>query len=353
MARIHIVLVNWNGYRDTIECLESLLRLHDNDFSITVCDNGSTDRSIDKLRSWLSDGATIPLNRSEAVWANLQPERQHKPSYQVVTSKDALVSAGAPLITIVQAGENLGFAGGNNVGIRRALSDPECELVWLLNNDTVVGPNGLSALKVIMDQESDLAICGSTLLFYHNPSVVQALGGSFNLAIARGSHVGHLTSANTLPRRLEVERQMAYVIGASMMVRRAVFARTGGLSEDYFLYFEEQDLAAQLLNGERQGWAAESVIFHKEGGSIGTSSVSRPSDTSLYYLYINTLRFYRKLHPWLLPIAFARLAREALGAMRREDGNAIRLAWMAAVDFLIGRKRRGSINLNARKVAYR
>jgi GT2 family glycosyltransferase len=128
-----------------------------------------------------------------------------------------------------------------------------------------------------------------------------------------------------------------------MFVRRAVFARTGGLSEDYFLYCEELDLARQLLPGEAQGWAPDAVVFHKEGGSIGTSSISRPSDTSLYYLQVNTLRFYRKFHAWLLPLGFLRIAREAFTAFRKRDHAALRVAQLAVVDFITGVKRTGAI----------
>lgn len=341
MALVHIVLVNWNGWRDTVECLESLLRVRGGDFCITVCDNGSTDGSIDKIEAYLAGALELPTP-SSAVWSRLAGARQGQPGW-VRVGADGLGAGGSALITIVDGGENRGFAGGNNIGVRRALADPECEFVWLLNNDTVVTAGALDALLQAMATRAELTICGSTLLFYHQPEIVQGVGGWYNLAIARGGHLGHLAAAGALPARDAVEEQLAYVMGASMFVRRAVFERTNGLSEDYFLYCEELDLARQLLPAERQGWAPDSVVYHKEGGSIGTSSIARPSDTSLYYLQLNTLRFYRKFHPLLLPIAFLRLARDAMNAALRQDYAALGITRLAVGDYLMGRRRTGAI----------
>jgi GT2 family glycosyltransferase len=300
MALVHVVIVNWNGWGDTVECLNSLLELDWADVQITVCDNGSEDGSVGKVVEWLA----------------AHPRRG----------------------VIVESGKNLGFAGGCNVGIARALADAECRYIWLLNNDTVVTLGALTALVALMEAEPEVAVCGSTLLYHHRPEMVQGLGGWFNPWIGRGGHLGQNGPAGALPSRGEIEGRLDYVIGASMLVRRTVFERIGGLSEDYFLYFEELDLARRLLVGERQAWAPESVVYHKEGRSIGSSSLGRPSDTSLYYLQVNLLRFYRLYHPWLLPIALARLVREAV-----RDRKALAVSWLALRGFVTGKHRVGPL----------
>lgn len=300
MALVHVVIVNWNGWVDTVECLDSLLELDWMDVQITVCDNGSEDGSVGQLADWFA----------------AHPGR------------------GA----VIETGKNLGFAGGCNVGIARALADAECRYIWLLNNDTVVTPGALTALVTLMEAEPDIAACGSTLLYHYRPEMVQGLGGWFNPWIGRGGHLGQNGSADALPSRAEIEGRLDYVIGASMLVRRAVFERIGGLLEDYFLYFEELDLARRLLAGERQAWAPDSVVYHKEGRSIGSSSLGRPSDISLYYLQVNLLRFYRRYHPWLVPIALARLVREAV-----RDRKALTVSWLALRDFATGKRRVGPL----------
>jgi len=344
LSRVHIVLVNWNGWRDTVECLESLFRLPENEFRVTVCDNGSTDNSLAHLVAWLEGDETAP-DGAEQVWSKLEPKRHRAPSYRVVTSSDAVDPQDSPLVTIVDGQWNAGFAAGCNIGVRRALADPECGFIWLLNNDTVVTPGALRALRTVMDQEPDVAVCGSTLLYYDSPDTVQGLGGQFFMDKARGVHIGNRQRLADLPSRAEIEKQLSYVIGASMFVRRSLFERTGGLSEDYFLYFEEIDLATRLLHNERNAWAPESVVFHKEGRSIGSNWALRPSDTAIYYISVNTLRFYRKFHFRLLPLAFARLVRESFEALRRRDWGAIRIAMLATADFVLGVRRTGAVGI--------
>src|SRR5690606_5006085 len=82
-----------------------------------------------------------------------------------------------PLV-LVRTGANLGFAGGNNVGLGYALARPDVDAVWLLNNDTVVHPEAARALIEIMARDPGIGICGSTLLYYDRPELVQALGGA-------------------------------------------------------------------------------------------------------------------------------------------------------------------------------
>ncbi|WP_425992866.1 glycosyltransferase family 2 protein [Brevundimonas sp. TWP2-3-2] len=339
-VRTHIVMVNWNGATDTIECLESLLRLQ-GDFAVTVCDNGSTDGSIDKIVAW-AQGPAPAADWSQRM-AHMGPRRLRQPTFRLLTTGDSVQAGPPPVITILDTGANLGFAGGNNAGIRLALADEGCAYIWLLNNDTVVDPQALLALLARM-QDTAVAVCGSTLLFYDDPGTVQALGSAFDLGRALGRPIGLGVSATSLPGQAEVELQMAYVVGASLLTRREVMARTGGLCEDYFLYFEEIDLSRRLAPGEGLGWAPQSVVYHKEGGSIGTSSRGRSSPTSVYYLRVNLLRFYQRYHPALLPVAFARIAREAFLDFSNRDTPALNASALAVGDFLCGRRRVGPIS---------
>lgn len=337
-------MVNWNGWSDTIECLESLFRLADKNFHITVCDNGSKNRSLEHIVSFL-EGKTDIQGRNEEVWSKLEFASDHSRSYRIISPSDDASCDSPPLVTLVKGAQNVGFAAGCNVGIRLALKDPDCEYVWLVNNDTVVDPNALSALQDLMEKEPEVAVCGSTLLYYGSPDTVQGLGGHFSLIKASGFHIGASRGVADLPSRAEVEMNLSYVIGASMLVRRAVFERTGGLSEDYFLYYEELDLARSLSKTERLAWAPESVVYHKVAQSFGPQSMKRPSDTSLYYRFVNVLRVYRKFHFWMLPIAFARIALEATKAATKRDWAAVRIAGRAAADFVFNVRHTGAVKL--------
>jgi len=203
---------------------------------------------------------------------------------------------------LLQTGSNSGFAAGNNAGLRVALSDPNFEYAWLLNNDTVVHPKALSAMVNRMEARPDAGICGSKLLYYNRPEEVQALGGSsYNLWTARVHHLGAGPMSSQLPREESVEANMKYVVGASMLVRKFFLERVGLMNECYFLYFEEIDWATRARGKWRLVVSLDSVVFHKEGGSIGTvrQSALQPIKTE-YYATRNRILFTRKFYPFAL-----------------------------------------------------
>lgn len=332
-SRTHIILVNWNGAADTIACLEALLRL-EGDFTVTVCDNGSTDGSVARIEAWANSWETrVPTGPAEA---SMTGPCLRSPTVRTVDPSASSAQEPPVFLTIIEAGENLGFAGGNNLGIRLALRDPDCEYIWILNNDTVPAPDALSVLITRMEDPT-VAVCGSTLIYHDEPDRVQALGGRHFLLRARGEPIGAGLNIRDLPDQATVEAELDYVVGASLFTRKSVLARTGGLSEAYFLYFEELDLARRLAPGERLGWAPQSIVYHKEGASIGTSSRARPSATSAYYLRQALLRFYAIHHPLLLPFAMARVARETINDLLRADGAAVAATLRAVRDVSLKR----------------
>ncbi|WP_332699058.1 glycosyltransferase family 2 protein [Devosia sp.] len=302
---IAIVIVNYNGWRDTIECLDSLSRLEGGDWRIIVVDNGSHDGSVKQLEDWGASTAAAlhVLDSSESV--------------------HALPRAG---VTLIGSNDNLGFAGGNNVGIRHALNDPACTHVWLLNNDTVVEKSAGLALLHRIQSDDRVGIVGSTLAYYHQPDRLQGVGFAYNIYAATGRQLGHMRMVTDLPAQMEVEAQMTYVIGASMMVSRAFLEAVGFMSERYFLYFEELDWAVRARGKYRLAWAPASLVYHKEGGSIGTSTTSRPSDLSTFYMTRNLPVFYWTFFPALMPVAIARLAFNMFRFVLRRDW----AAWTAA-----------------------
>ena len=338
MARTYVILVNWNGHADTIECLESLLRSEERDVAVVVVDNGSSDGSVAAIRAW-ADGAPFAVPEGP-VWAALPPDRARDPDLRIVAGGEAPVPDGSWL-TVIEAGENLGFAGANNLGMAFAARDAGMRYLWVLNNDTVVRPDALSRLVAHADAHAGQGIVGATLLYYHRPDIVQGLGGWARPSRALAGHIGFGLAADHLPDAAEIEARLAYVMGASMFVRRETYEATGGMSEAYFLYFEEIDWAKRLPAGVSQGVCTAAIVYHKEGGTIGTSSVARPSDTSLYYQSVNTLRFFARHERRHLPVAAARLVYNMLRSARERDWKAVTVGARALADWSIGRRRRG------------
>ena len=225
MVRVGIVIPNWNGRSDTLACIAALRTLAYDNTHVIVVDNGSTDDSVAAIRSAYPD------------------------------------------VTVVELERNLGFAGGSNRGIEAAL-ESGAELVWLLNNDTLPDPNALTALVAEMERQPRVGLVGSVLRYAHAPDTVQAWGGG-RIDWRIGIPV-HCRNAADFARA-------DYIVGASLLVRRAVFEEIGMLDEGFFLYWEDADFA---LRARAAGWgiavAADSVVLHKEGASA-SGGARRPS----------------------------------------------------------------------------
>ena len=282
---IVMIVLNWNGAADTIACLESLALLEGGLPKIIVCDNASSDDSWVRLQAYIDNQTTL----------NIQ---------------------------LVQTGSNLGFAGGNNVGLRLALSDPEMQFAWVLNNDTEVAPGALAYLLAYMNAHPDVGICGSTLLYADDPSLIQAVGGQYNPWLGTSKHVlGHQKFSQAICESVNPDT-FDYVVGAAMFVRRAALERVGLLNEDYFLYCEEIDWATRMkrqMPQMRLGYAPASLVYHKEGASTGAND--RQGKTYRYfadYFFITSrLKFARKHYPLHSLVVQASMLLVTLNRMRR------------------------------------
>jgi GT2 family glycosyltransferase len=309
-----VVLLNWNGAEDTIECVNSLLQMRNQDFFIVLCDNKSADGSFETLRQW--GESTFGL--TFAIWTlGDEPARKAR-------------------IILIQTGDNLGFAGGCNVGIRYALLHPSVQFLWLLNNDTVVDEDSLGLQIQRMEATPKVGILGSTLIFFHEPDQVQASGGyDFNFWTARVLIPFADLTLSSLPSEAAMEERLMYISGASMFVRRSFVEEIGLLNEQYFLYFEEVDWATRAKGRFALGYCAASRILHKEGSSIGSHrSVERRSGFSERYLSRNRVLFIRSYFPcrlvvclsWILAVGVARL-------LTGRAGGALNL-WKGSLDGL-------------------
>lgn len=284
---VAVLLLNWNGWRDTLECLDSLLNLDDSNFQIVLCDNGSSDGSLNQFTSWAE---------------------QNTLSYRKL-SRLAAESATSPVqekLVIIENHANLGFAGGNNVGLRFALLQA-FDYVWLLNTDTTIKPNALTKLIEMMQREEGIGMCGSTLLYYHAPDTIQTLcGGSLNRLTGEPRHIGAFQKFQPPISKEDVLKQLDYVMGASMLVSRRFLEEIGVMDECYFLYYEEIDWAERAKGKFKLGYAPESIVYHKEGRSVGNHP-KRYSNTSLYFMTRSRVKFMRKFFPLALPFVYVRL----------------------------------------------
>lgn len=279
---VYAIVLNWNGATDTIACLQSLAELQGPLPKVIVCDNASVDDSWSILQTFVEQQRGLDIQ-------------------------------------LVQTWANLGFAGGNNVGLRLALSDPAMEFVWLLNNDTIVDPGALGGLQSYMEQHPQVGVCGSTLLYADEPEKIQAVGGQYNPWLGTSTHLlSHQPYSEALCRSVNPAK-LDYVVGASMFVRRAVLETIGFLAEDYFLYCEEIDWATRMkreMPDMTLGYAPDSLVYHKEGASTQASDRTKKIYRyfSDYFFITSRLKFSRKYFPFHSLVVQASML---LVAMRR------------------------------------
>jgi len=258
-AKVFIVILNWNGWKDTIECVESCLDLTHSDFTILIVDNSSTDNSQSILQDKFPD------------------------------------------IDVLQSGGNLGFSGGNNIGIRHALANG-ADYIWLLNNDTRVDPNALSALMSVADSDSRTGIVGSKLFYYDEPNKVAFAGGCWKQS---PQHPYHLGVDEDDHGQFDEIREVDFVTGCSLLIKSAVIEDIGEMPEEYFLYWEDIDWNACA---EKKGWkivyVPQSRVWHKVSASTGGKPM-----TQVYYNVRNRLLFMSRHQPLRV---FATLMQTAL-----------------------------------------
>ncbi len=233
--KVFVIIVNWNGWKDTLVCLASMEKVSQRyaEVTVVVVDNGSTNESVEVIRKKF------------------------------------------PKITLLESGKNLGFTGGNNFGIRFAIQHG-ADFVWLLNNDTFVQRDVLSMMKVFKDES--VGICGSKIYFaagheFHHDRYKEAergkvfwyAGGLVDWANMYASHRGvdevdHGQYDKTV--------STPFITGCSMMIKREVIEKVGVLDNRYYLYLEDLDYCLRAKNaGYKLMYAPSSVLWHVNAGS--------------------------------------------------------------------------------------
>jgi GT2 family glycosyltransferase len=315
--RVAVVLVNWNGWADCVECLDALFACDYPAFDVYLVDNASHDGSLEHIAAWCASP------RAEAGWRDFDGVRRYSSGpagplscrvHGTPPAQPIGAAGGAAQLHLIRAGGNLGFAAGNNIGMRAAGID-DYAYYWLLNTDTVVDRRALGRLVERAQADRGLGIVGSTLRYYSEPQRLQAMGGALmDPATTAFWCIGIGQPVSSVPADPRgVEDQMAYVVGASMLVSTAFVRDIGYMQEDYFLYFEEPDWACRGRQRFRLGYAPDSFVYHK----VGASSAQVASLKSLNLLYRNRVRFMNRFLPELLDRTKRDMWRHMLNLARR------------------------------------
>ncbi len=333
-----IIILNWNGWRDTIECLESVYCQTHSDFDVVVVDNGSTDKSFEQILAWakqrliqvreLSDRSRKTKNGADITIKEAKADEGwsfHGPSAR--DERD---------LTIIRNAHNCGFAGGSNVGLDFAMTRFNPDFLLLLNNDAVLEPDFLDCILEFADRNRRMAIIQGKVLRYYHPDEIDSTGLLADIFGTTSSRGGCQRDSGQFDSF--VDRGFFYASGAAMVIRRDFLERFEGggpFDSKLFAYHEDLDICwlARLMNF-KIGYCPAARCFHKGSRSLREDVLV----TKVYLAQRNNLRVLMKNYsvPYLaaiLPVAITIDTLMAiLSALYHKNGAFIRtlaqsLAW--------------------------
>jgi GT2 family glycosyltransferase len=244
LPKVYIIILNFNSYQDTIECIKSLEAISYSNYEIVIVDNNSRDNSVEEIS-------------------------KNCPKYRLLLSK-----------------ENLGYANGNNIGIKYAL-EQGADYICILNNDVIVEGNFLQPIIEMFDKDNTIGMVGPCICEYSDRNVVQAMGAYINLyrGLAMGQHEGQ--EYDKINKRfIDVD----YLGGACFIVKSEVIRTIGVIPENYFLFYEETEFCLRARkSGYKLVCISDSRVYHKRSATI-----SKYNGLSYYFLNRNRIIFMRR-----------------------------------------------------------
>lgn len=247
-SKLAILLLNWNGYNETVACVDSLLKSKTSfNFDIFILDNGSKGDDAQKL--------LLQYQGNEHVVIFLSPK-------------------------------NLGFTGGNNFLLAEARKKKQYEYYFLLNNDTEAPSDFLE--KFITKVGGRSGIFGPQVRYFEKPELLQSIGGRINFWSGICSRLGDkMLAENNLEK--DVERETDYIFGCAFLISNDLVEELGGLREEYFIYYEEVDYC---FSARRKGFSVRylpvEMILHKD-----SVSTRRLTGFHIYMMWRNRIHFLK------------------------------------------------------------
>lgn len=220
--RVSIIVLNWNGLEDTIECLESLRKMTYPNYEIVIVDNASSGNDVVVLKERYGD-----------------------------------------YIHIIANDKNYGFAEGNNIGIRYALAK-QSDYVFMLNNDTIVDANFLAELVRVAEEDDKSGILGGKIYYYASPNRFQSVGGRIYWWLGYIADISGRDDVEQFERVAEQD----YVYGTAMLIKRQVIEKVGLLDSSLFFGMEDYDYCARAKKaGFKVLYVPGAKVWHKQGAS--------------------------------------------------------------------------------------
>lgn len=313
--KVSIIILNWNGWKDTIECLESLYQIDYPNYEVILIDNNSSDSSITKIREYCAgnikvespflqyDSENKPINITEYTNNKLKSIDKLDENFQNLSCTK---------LTLIKNDRNYGFTEGNNIGIRFALDTLNSDYILLLNNDTVVDKEFLRKMVNIGNDNHEIGILGPAVYWYNNKNMIQSAGANLSFKTGKQYILGrNQIDSGQFNGILDVN----YVSGCALLIKSKVIDKIGLLNGTYFLYWEEADWCIRARkNGFKVCCIPQAKIWHKE--SISANKVmdyyftrntflfmkqyTNTSQFGIFILYFFGFRFWFKIGAYIL-----------------------------------------------------
>ena len=307
MTKVGIVLVTYNSANDIKRLLESILIQDYSDLVLYVVDNNSQDATLKIVRNYLT---------------KMQ-------------------------ICIIPCKVNKGFAGGNNIGIIKALDDG-CDLIFILNPDIELEAGCITVLSKRIMADGNIGVVGPVVLYgYTEGNIIQGLGSFANF---RSQKKSSTYSNQPLSERIPAEHYVDYVLGGAMMIKSSILRLTGLFEEDYFMYNDEIDIAYRIKKAGFQTLAISRAVvrhFHdfdprnKKGNNLMYYYIVRNR-----YLYFLKYQLYTNLSLSLLEEVISFPLKINWALRRMKNIKILKYYYCGLFDGLRGKKGNSNINFN-------
>lgn len=216
-----IIIVNWNGYSVTRDCIISLKNINFSNYKLLVIDNGSSDGSTNKLRGEFPD------------------------------------------VDFLQLDTNYGFTGGNNRGIDYAIQKYDPEYFLLLNNDTTVDKDFLLAMMDVIQKDKKIGVVVPKIYYFDKPGYLYYAGGGINKLLGIGTHYGWKKKDNG---QYDITKEITFANGCAMLIKKEVIKTVGKLDNIFFATGEDIDFSYRVMkSGYKIFYAHKALIWHHEG----------------------------------------------------------------------------------------
>jgi len=279
MKNIYIIIINWNGTTDTIECLESIFE-HEPTcvINIVLVDNKSDDENLKQLKKWLSN---LSISVNWLKYENFILEQQNNINKSQIIGKEKTSKA----IHFISSDRNLGFCDANNLGIAYA-SENHADYALILNNDTTIDSCALTNLIHASEGVSDDHILSPSIHYYHKKNTIWWCGGKFNRWLSPSYSLQGESSSNKSTKLVESD----WVSGCATFIPIPVYKKIGLYDPKYFIWCEEWDLSLRATSKNIKLFVAPtSIVYHKVGKSLGIVS-----PLTFFYAFRNMIMLRKK-----------------------------------------------------------